>query len=520
MKTKPENTTNSIDYYQKRCEELEKENAELNAKVTWLLEQFRLGQQRCYGSSSEKTNPDQMQLFNEAEVEAQPLLAEPALEKITYQRRKKSGHREAMLKDLPVETIEYRLPVEEQVCSCGHDLHEMSTEIRQELKVIPAQIKVVKHVRYVYSCRYCEKNEIDKSPVVTASMPNPVFKGSLVSPSFMSYIMCQKYLNSMPLYRQEQQFKYLGIELSRQTLANWVVNGSDKWLKPLYERMHFHLLNQEVLQADETTLQVLKEPERPAESSSYMWLYRTGREGPPIVLYNYQETRSRDHPRKFLLDFKGYLQVDGYAGYNGLQNVTLVGCWAHARRGFDKALKALPKSKKNADVEAKKGLNFCNRLFAIERDLNDKSFKERYETRLERSRPVLDAFLAWLKQQKSQVLPKSSFGQAINYCLNQWDKLEAFMLDGRLDIDNNRSERSIKPFIIGRKNWLFSNTPQGARASATIYSVIETAKENGLNPFHYLKYLFEKLPNIDIENQDILDQMLPWSDTLPDNCRL
>ncbi|UNC92048.1 IS66 family transposase [Candidatus Contubernalis alkaliaceticus] len=521
MKTKPKNTANSIDYYQKRCEELEKENAELNAKVNWFLEQFRLNKQRQFGSSSEKTNPDQMQLFDEAEVEAQPLLAEPTIETITYQRRKKKkGHREAMLKDLPVETVEYRLPEEEQICSCGHPLHEMSTEVRQELKIIPAQVKVVKHVRYVYSCRNCEKNETNNSPIVTAPMPNPVLKGSLVSPSFMAYVMSQKYLNSMPLYRQEQQFKYLGIELSRQTLANWVVYGADKWLKLLYDRMHTHLLNHEVLQADETTLQVLKEPERPAESTSYMWLYRTGREGPSIVLYDYQETRAKVHPHKFLSGFKGYLQVDGYAGYNGLSDVTLVGCLSHARRKFDETLKALPKSKKNAEVAAKKGLDFCNRLFAIERDLSEKTFDERYEKRLERSRPVLDAFLAWLNQQKPQVLPKSSFGQAINYCLNQWDKLEAFMLDGRLDIDNNRAERSIKPFVIGRKNFLFANTPRGAKSSATIYSVVETAKENGLNPFNYLNYLFEKLPNIDIEKQDILDQLLPWSDTLPDSCRL
>jgi hypothetical protein len=184
--------------------------------------------------------------------------------------------------------------------------------------------------------------------------------------------------------------------------------------------------------------------------------------------------------------------VDGYAGYNGLPGVTLVGCWAHARRKFDETLKALPDYKRSAVVAAKKGLEFCNHLFAIERDLKDATFEKRYKTRLARSRPVLDAFWAWLQIQNEQVLPKSSFGQAINYCLGQWNKLETFMQDGRLELDNNRSERSIKPFVIGRKNWLLANTPRGARASAIVYSVIETAKENGLNPFHYLSYLFEK----------------------------
>ncbi|QSQ09789.1 hypothetical protein H0A61_02170 [Koleobacter methoxysyntrophicus] len=272
--------------------------------------------------------------------------------------------------------------------------------------------------------------------------------------------------------------------------------------------------------SDETTLQVLHEPGRSAGTDSYMWLYRTGRDGPSIILYDYQTTRASKHPERFLSGFKGYLHVDGYAGYNRLPNITLVGCWAHARRKFDEALKALPADKRNTHVAAKEGLNFCNQLFAIERDLKDLTPKQRYEARLERSRPVLDAFLAWLKYQRPRVLPKSAFGQAIQYCLNQWDKLKAFMVDGRLELDNNRSERSIKPFVIGRKNWLFSNAPRGATSSATIYSIVETAKENGLNPLMYLMYLFEKLPNMDIKDKDALDELMPWSATLPEVCKV
>jgi len=486
------------------------------------MEQLRLNKHRKFGASSERSDSEykQLSLFNEAEVEAQPVLAEPTIEKITYERRKKSGHREALFKDLPVETVEYRLPEEEQVCSCcGNPLHEMSTEVRQELKIIPAQAKVVKHVRYVYACRRCEREDIN-TPIVTAPMPAPVLSGSLASPSVMAHIMNQKYGESMPLYRQEQQFARLGLKLSRQTLANWVLYGANKWLTLIYDRMHEHLLKQDVLHADETTLQVLHEPGRAAQTQSYLLLYRTGRDGPPIILYDYQTTRGSQHPHQFLSGFKGYLHVDGYAGYNGLPGVTLVGCWAHARRKFDEALKALPDSKRSAAVAAKKGLEFCNRLFAIERDLKDATFEERYKTRLARSRPVLDAFLAWLQIQNEQVLPKSSFGQAIKYCLSQWNKLEAFMQDGRLELDNNRSERSIKPFVIGRKNWLFANTPRGARASAIVYSVIETAKENGLNPFRYLSYLFEKLPNMDTGDQKALDELLPWSTSLPGSYRV
>jgi len=507
--------------WQARCIQLEQQNAELLAKLKWFEEQFRLNQHRQYGKSSEQTDAEQQQLFNEAEAEAKPTQTEPAVEEVTCKCRKQVGHREEQLKDLPVETIEYRLPPEEQICSCcGNALHEMSTEVRQELKVIPAQVKVVRHVRYVYSCRHCEQEETN-TPIVTAAMPAPVLPGSLVSPSLMAHVMTQKYVEGMPLYRQEQSWSRLGVELSRQTMANWMIQGSNRYLEDLYDRMHQHLLLMDILFADETTVQVLKEPGRAAESTSYMWMYRSGRDGPAIVLYEYQTTRASKHPCRFLNGFKGYLHVDGYAGYNGLPDVILVGCLSHARRKFTDTLKALPKTEQGTvSVTAQEGLNFCNQLFVIERELKELSYEERYQARLERSAPILEAFSAWLKMQTPRVLPKSALGQAIQYCRNQWSKLTAFLKDGRLEIDNNRSERSIKPFVMGRKAWLFSNTPQGAKASAIIYSIIETAKENNLIPFQYLTYLFEKLPNVYITDKKILDDFLPWSTSLPDYCRL
>jgi transposase len=460
-------------------------------------------------------------MFNEAEDSANSKLEEPTVETITYQRKKKQvGQREDKLKDLPVEVIEYRLGEHEQVCSvCQSKLHEMSTQVRQELKVIPAQVKLVKHIQYIYACRQCEKEQ-DKTPIIKAKMPNPILPGSLASPSIVAYIIDQKYTNSMPLYRQEQQLSRLGIELSRQTMANWILNTADPWLKVIYDRMHELLLMRDILHADETTLQVLKEPGRPAESKSYMWLYRTGREGPPIILYEYQTTRASKHPERFLSKFKGYLQTDGYNGYGNLVIVTLVGCWAHARRKFTEALKALPAAQKDKPVAASTGLDYCNKLFAIERQLKNISDKERCEKRLELSKPLLGEFYAWLKKQRQQTLPKSAFGQAITYCLNQWDNLNNFLLDGRLEIDNNRAERSIKPFIIGRKNFLFSNTPRGARGSAIIYSIIETAKENNLKPYDYLVHVFEQLPNIDINDPAAVDNLMPWSDALPEQCRM
>lgn len=503
-------------------EKLQQQIVELTAKLRWYEEQYRLSQKRKFGSSSEKTNPNQLELplFNEAEVESNVKAEEPTVETITYRRKKKRGQRQATFENLPMETIEYRLPEEEQVCSCcGEKTHEMSTEVRQELVIIPAQVKVLKHVRYVYGCRHCERNEIE-TPIVTAPAPKSVYPKSLASPSSMAYIMNQKYVEGLPLYRQEQQFKRLGVILSRQTMANWMLYGAEKWLAPIYQRMKEHLLSKDILHADETTVQVLHEPGRSSTSKSYMWLYRTGREDPPLVLYDYQETRAGEHAKEFLKGFKGYLHVDGYAGYHKVSGVTLVGCWAHARRKFDEALNVLPESKRHSAVTAREGLNFCNQLFAIERDLKECTPEERYKKRLKRSQPLLEAFSAWLKTEKSNVLPKSLLGQAITYCLNQWEKLVAFLEDGRLEIDNNRSERSIKPFVIGRKNWIFSNTPKGAKASSIIYSIVETAKENKLNPFYYLRYLFERLPNMDISNMDELDQLLPWSKTIPLNCRV
>jgi transposase len=508
--------------YEARLARQDSHIAELTAKLKWYEEQFRLAQQKRFGASSEKTHPDQLELnlFNEAETLAPATADEPSVETVTYSR-KKPDSREAKLDKFPVETIPYELPESEQVCSCcGGPLHEMSTETRNEITIIPPEVKVTRHVRQVYACRHCEREEI-RTPIVTAPMPKPVYPGSLASPSSMAYVMSQKYVDSQPLYRQEQQFARLGLTLSRQTLAGWMLYGADQWLSLLVQRMQEHLLQQEVLHADETTLQVLREPGKAAQSESYLWLYRSGRMGPPIVLYDYRPTRGGEHPRNFLAGFSGYLHVDGYAGYHKVKGVTLVGCWAHARRKFDEALKVLPASQNQMETAAHQGLAFCNQLFTIERDLKEASPEERHCARTERSRPVLEAYSAWLRQQRGKVLPKSKLGEAITYSLNQWDKLTAFLADGRLEIDNNRSERSIKPFVIGRKNWLFANTPRGAKASATIYSVIETAKENGLNPFQYLKYLFEQLPQLDVpKDPQALDELLPWSSKIPLTCRV
>lgn len=509
---------------QEKISMLEHQQAELMAKLNWFEEHYRLDQHRLYGRSSEKTvYPEQQSLFNEAEAlsDVKPEVPEPTLEEITYKRKKKQGHREEMLKDLPVETIVYELPEEEQTCGqCGSQMHVMSKEIRREIDVIPPQVKVKEHVRLVYGCRTCEENEISV-PVVTAPMPAPAIPGSIASASAIAHVMVQKYVFGMPLYRQEQQWKLLDVEISRQTMANWVIQAATRWLALIYQRMHEHLLQKDIVHADESTVQVLHEPGRAADTKSYMWLYRTGRDGPRIVLYDYQTTRAGKHVVKFLEGFQGhYLCTDGYAGYNLMSSITRVCCFSHARRRFDEALKVLPKMDKDKPCAAREGLEYCNRIFKIEEDLQDMTDEKRHEERLKRSKPVLEEFHTWLKQQRSRLTPKSATGIAVRYCLDLWKELTNFLLDGRLYVDNNISERSFKAYAVCRKNFLFCNTPKGATASAIAFSILETAKENGLKPFEYMRYLLEQLPNSDVKDPAVLDSLLPWSTELPVFCKV
>ena len=503
-----------IEELQNKYIKLQQENEELAAKVAWYEEQIRKGINQKYGSSSEKTPGEQLSIFNEAEKNQRPDQKEPEIEEITYKRKKSRGLNKNKWDDLPVEVIEYDLPESEKSCpNCSNSLHIMNKEIRKELKVIPAKVTVVHHEQNIYACRHCEKNEVT-TPIIKARMPKPIIPGSFVSPSLLAYITNRKYNEAIPLYRQEQQFVNFGIDISRQNLSNWIIKGS-KWLDVIYDSLHSRMLLEKFLHADETTLQVLDEKGKSPGSKSYMWLYATGKYALPIFLYDYQPSRSSRHPKNFLKNFKGYLQTDGYPGYNDIADVTIMGCFAHARRGFTDALKALPKDAQISKTIAEEGRSYCNELFHIEKNLSGLPPEERYKERLEHSKPVLEAFLSWLNEYKDKVLPKSNLGKAIKYCLNQWHRLETFLKDGEIELSNNRAERAIKPFVIGRKNWLFSKSPHGATASAIIYSIVETAKANGLNPYYYLEYLFERLPNIDIKDEEQVAELLPWSESLP-----
>jgi transposase len=394
----------------------------------------------------------------------------------------------------------------------------MGKTVRKELKITPATVEVVEHVTYTYACRECEKNG-EETPIAKSKAVEPVIPGSIASPSIVAYIMAQKYVNAMPLNRQANEFERLGIELSRQTMANWVIKCAEEWLSPIYSLMKEELLKKEVLHADETVVQVLKEPGKTAQSNSYMWLYRTsGDIDDAIVLYEYQPDRKYTRPENFLKGFRGYLHADGYEAYHKLpKDITICGCFSHCRRKFDEALKALA-AREQIGSKALQGKNYCDKLFKIEQDIATLNVEDKFIKRQELSKPILDEFLSWLNN--CNALPKSALGKAVTYALNQWTYLTNYLLDGRCELSNNRAERSIKLFVIGRKNFLFCDSVNGAKSSAIIYSIIETAKENNLNPMKYLIYVFEKMPNIDFRNKpEKLKELLPWSN-LPQECYL
>jgi len=329
-------------------EEKERRIAELEHQVNWFMEQIRIAKHRQFGVSSEQSNALQINLFNEAETIANLTVPEPSLTEVKSHHRKRTRlTTDKLPEDLPVEIIEHELPESERVCSdCGGEVHTMGRETRDELKIIPAKAVIVRHIRHVYSCRNCEKTS-DRTPIVKADMPEPAIKGSFASPETIAHIATQKFMMASPLYRQEQEWKQNGILISRQTMSNWLIKACEDWLEPIYEEMKRELCDHEVLHADETVVQVLKEPGKAAQSKSYMWLFRTSDEAKQqIILYDYQPDRKHIHPEEFLKGFSGYLHADGYKGYCKLpENITVVGCWAHVRRKFFDAMEALPKDK-------------------------------------------------------------------------------------------------------------------------------------------------------------------------------
>ena len=498
--------------------------AQMGQQIEGLMEALRLANHKRFGASSEKNEDTLMEqlsfLFNEAEVFAAAAEAEEATEVAAHKRRKKNNDytMDSIPENLPVERIEHRLEGEGLVCpQCGDTMIEIGTEVVNKLKIIPAQAVVEQHVYYTYACRNCEETDIE-TPVVKAPYEKSIIPGSFATAEAIAHIMTQKFVMGAPIYRQEQELNRQGIPLSRQTMSNWILKASETYLAPIYEQLHRELLTRDVLHADETTLQVLHEPGKKPQTDSFMWLYRTGGDtDKPVVLYEYQPGRGAKYPEEFLKDFKGYLHTDGYAVYHGLpEGITVVGCHAHLRRKFDEAIKSLSKGKVKGS-SAYQGLAYCDLLFAIEKGLDEKNAtaEERYNERLEQAKPVLDAMLSWANSRTAA--PKSALGKAFTYLKEQWPYLTNYLKDGRLELSNNRAERSIKPFVISRKNFLFANTPKGATGSAVIFSLIQTAIENGLEPYKYLTWLMKSAKDADLEDAITVQALLPWN--APEECR-
>lgn len=498
----------------------------LQVKVENLTQAVLHAQKKMFGSSSEKTQMEgQVSLFNEAEDEADSGAEEPTPQSIIVSVHKrvprKLGSKEEVIKDLPRETVECILEGEDTLCPyCAAEMIPIGKSVvRTEVEFIPASVKVIEYTQYVYKCPECGVADSSPDVIVKAPVPAPVMKRSLASPSTVAEVIYQKYMNGMPLYRQEHDWLQRGLTLSRSTMANWVIRCSTEWLKPVYERMKLQIVKCEAIHADETRIQCNKEPGKKASSESFMWLYRSGAYEPiDIVLFEYTRTRAGKHPKLFLDGFHGYLITDAYAGYEKLEDITRCLCWSHVRRYFIESI-PLDNGKEIPGSKGAEGKEFCDKLFKIEKDLVALTPEKRLYERQERSKPVLEAFWGWVE--KTRPLNNKKLSDALNYAKNQKHYLENFLMDGRIPISNNQAENAIRPFAVGRRAWLFSDTPKGAEASAMAYSIVESAKANHLNVFQYLTHLFKNLPNIDFKNQpELLEEYLPWSERLSECCRI
>jgi len=507
---------------------LKDKQKELEFMNAMLSDRLALARRKQFGSSSEKyaEGYEQMDLFNEAEASADPEAEEPTFEEVhpsSYKRKKRTGKKEEDLSDFEVtETVEYKLAGEDRYCpECGKKYRIVTKETVKRLKFVPAKFEVVEEVAYVYSCPECG---FMKRPEKT---PPLVSGGSIATPSLVAGIMNAKYVNGMPLARQEREFARYNLNLSTKTMANWIIGCANRYLKPLYDRMKEEFLKSRYIHCDETRIQVIGEPDQKGTTQNWMWVYLTDEysESPRMALFDYERTRAGYHPVKFLDGrFHGYLTCDGYQAYHGLDDsITVTGCFTHARRRFDAALTALKKDFTREQLKETVAYNAMTRigiLYKVEELIRNKTPEERYEERQKQSRPVVDALFEWLHSMEDSVDRSSLIGDAILYTLNQEPYLRRYLDDGHLSIDNNSAERAIKNFAVGRRNWLFAKSIRGADASAVVYSITETALLNGLKPYVYLTYVLDQIRQMGpFPKPDELERLLPWSDDLPEEFR-
>ena len=471
-------------------------------EISLLKEEISILKHRLFGRKSEKlpVGSGQLFLFNEAEA-GEPEEQGTAVETIAvpaHERRR--GCRKPLPENLPRVEAVHDLTDEQKQCACGEQKSRIGEEVSEQLDIIPPKIQVIHHIRPKYVCKKCEGTAADEPAVSIAPMPEQMIPKSIAGPGLLAWSLTGKFVDAVPFYRIEHILKRYGVEVSRQTLCCWAVKVAEQ-CRPLLELMEKDVLHGFQINADETTLQVLQEPGREATTRSYMWLFRGGTGHRPVIIYQYHERRSGQVAKEFLKNYTGYVQTDGYLGYDFLEKmagITHLGCWAHVRRKFVEVVNAAGKGKdgKKKPGSGEVALGYIGKLYLIEKECAEQklSYEQIARERQSRAGPILEQFKAWLEKRSPQVPPGSTVGKAISYTLGQWERLVVYLRDGRLRPDNNRAENAIRPFVLGRKNWLFAATPDGAHASAALYSIIETAKANGLEPYWYLRYLFERLP--------------------------
>ena len=514
---------------QDQMEGLTKQTQALNDKMQLVMEQLVLSKKSRFGRSSEKmAGPGQIRFmevdgeivfFNEAEAVCDLDAPEPdSLEPQQPKKKKQAGKREADLAGLPVRRIDHYLSEKELAAEFGEKgWKQLPDAISRCYRFVPAKVEVEEHHVGVYSSKTDDR-------MVKAPHPKKLLPGSLVSPSLAAAVLNGKYVNAVPLYRLEKEFERYGLAITRQNMANWVIRLGESCFGPLYDYLHTLLYRYPVIQADETPVLVNKDG-RPAGSKSWMWVYRSGclYQKEQVILYEYQKTRNASHPRKFLKDYNGICVTDGYQACHTLEkekeDLKIAGCWVHCRRKFEEALEVIPKELRKQSV-LDLLMNQIRAIYREEGKLSGFSADERAEKRQLVVKPLVDAFFAYVKQNSGRVPKSGKAREAFTYALNQEPYLRVFLENGNVPMDNNASERAIRGFCIGKKNWEMIDTVHGASASAIIYSISETAKANGLKPYEYFEYLLTEIPkHQDESSKEFLADLLPWSEKLPEYIR-
>mgnify|MGYP001521367376 FL=1 len=511
-----------------QIEQLTKEVQSGNDKLQRMMEQIILSNNARFGRSSEKMdNTDQISFmevdgniifFNESEAVCDLSAEEPEDLEPKPRGKKKVGKKEADMSGLPVNRVNHYMTEEELIAEFGENgWKQLPDAISKRYKFIPAKVIVTEHHVGVYASKKDNR-------IVKADYPKALLKGSPVSASIAAAIMNGKYVNAFPLYRLEKEFERYGLAITRQNMANWMIRLGETYISVMYDYLHKLIYDYHVIQADETPVLVNKDG-RAAGSKSYMWVYRSGYMNPEqqIILYDYQLTRNASHPREFLKDFSGICVTDGYQVYHTLEkekeNLTIAGCWVHMRRRFEQALQVIPKGSQKGTVSYI-AMKQIQAIYREEGKLKDLTSNERLEQRQAIIKPLVDALFMYLKQNQANVSGSCKLQDAFKYALNQEKYLKVFLTDGDVPIDNNASERAIRGFCVGKKNWQMIDTINGAKTSAMIYSIAETAKANNLKPYDYFEYLLEEIPkHMEDTDRSFLEDLLPWSENLPAHIR-